>query len=119
MDRFSRLLAGLLGRAAGLVPGRRREWAEAALNESGEVPAGTRRAAWPGGGLWLVTREVLAGGLRMIAFAAGVAAFVWFSWAGPSSNSALTLNRAWMAGTLLILAVLPLILAQHDSGAYR
>jgi len=42
MDRFSRLLAGLLGRAAGLLPGRRREWAEAALNESGEVPAGAR-----------------------------------------------------------------------------
>jgi hypothetical protein len=32
MDRFSRLLAGLLGRAARLLPGRRREWAEAALN---------------------------------------------------------------------------------------
>ena len=31
MDRFSRLLAALLGRAARLLPGRRREWAEAAL----------------------------------------------------------------------------------------
>ena len=72
MDRFSRLLAGLLGRAAGLLPGRRREWAEAALAESGEVPAGPRRAVWLGGGLWLVTRETLTrGGRRMIAFAAG------------------------------------------------
>jgi uncharacterized protein YbjT (DUF2867 family) len=97
MDRFSRLLAGLLGRAARLLPGRRREWAEAALAESGEVPAGTRRVAWLGGGLWLVTREILTSGLRMIAFAAGVAAFVWFSWPGPSSNSALMLNRTWMA----------------------
>jgi hypothetical protein len=40
MDRFSRLLAGLLGRAARLLPGRRREWAEAALAESGEVACG-------------------------------------------------------------------------------
>jgi len=57
MDRFSRLLAGLLGRAARLLPRRRREWAEAALNESREVPAGAGRAAWLGGGLWLVTRR--------------------------------------------------------------
>jgi hypothetical protein len=113
MDRFSRLLAVLLGRAAGLLPGRRREWAEAALAESGEVPAGARRAAWLGGGLWLVAREILTSGLRMIAFAAGVAAFVWFSWPGPSSNSALTLNRTWMAGTLLILAVLPLVIRRQ------
>ena len=49
----------------------------------------------------------------MIAFAAGVAAFVWFSWPGPSSNSALLLNRTWMAGTLLILAVLPLVIRRQ------
>ena len=108
------MLAGLLGRAARLLPGRRREWAEAALNESGQVPAGARRAVWLGGGLWLVTREALIrGGWRMIAFAAGAAAFVWFSWPGPSSNSALLLNRAWMAGTLLILAVLPLVIRRQ------
>jgi hypothetical protein len=46
MDRLTRVLAGLLGRAAGLLPGRRRDWAEAALAESGEIPAGARRAAW-------------------------------------------------------------------------
>jgi len=49
----------------------------------------------------------------MFAFAAGAAAFVWFSWPGPSSNSALLLNRAWMAGTLLILAVLPLVIRRQ------
>src|SRR5215470_2042230 len=114
MDRLSRLLAELLGRSAGLLPGRRREWAEAALAESGEIPDGTRRAAWLGGGLWLVTQEVLIrSGLRMIAFAAGVAALVWFNWTGSSSNSALLLNRMWMAGTLLILAVLPLVIRRQ------
>src|SRR5690349_20995890 len=107
MDRLTRVLAGLL-------PGRRRVWAEAALAESGEIPAGARRAAWLSGGLWLVTQEVLVrSGLRMIAFAAGVTAFVWFNWTGPSSNSALTLNRMWMAGTLLMLGVLPLVIRRQ------
>jgi hypothetical protein len=96
MNRLTGLLAALLGRAAALLPGRRREWAEAALAEAGEVPAGTRRAAWLGGGLWLVAREILTrGGLRMIAFAAGAAALLWFGWPGPATNSALTLNRMW------------------------
>ena len=38
---------------------------------------------------------------------------MWFSWPGPSSNSALPLNRTWMAGTLLILAVLPLVIRRQ------
>lgn len=114
MDRLTRVLAGLLGRAAGLLPGRRRDWAEAALAESGEIPAGARRAAWLSGGLWLVAQEILIrSGLRMIAFAAGVAAFVWFNWTGPSSNSALTLNRMWAIGTLLILVTLPLVIRRQ------
>jgi hypothetical protein len=74
MDRLTRFLAGLLGRAARLLPGWRRDWAEAALAESGEVPAGARRAMWLGGGLLLVAREILTrGGLRILAFAAGAA----------------------------------------------
>src|SRR5690242_3804536 len=114
MDRLTRVLAGLLGRAAGLLPARRRDWAEAALAESGEIPAGTRRAAWLSGGLWLVAQEILIrSGLRMIAFAAGVAAFVWLNWTGPSSNSALTLNRMWAIGTLLILVALPLVIRRQ------
>jgi hypothetical protein len=40
MDRFTRVLAGLLGRSAGLLPAGRRDWAEAVLGEVGEVPAG-------------------------------------------------------------------------------
>jgi hypothetical protein len=46
MDRFTRVLAGLLGRSARLLPASRRGWAAALLAEAGEVPAGAARAAW-------------------------------------------------------------------------
>ena len=39
MDRVAWVLAGLLGRSAGLLPAARREWAQAVLAEAGEVPA--------------------------------------------------------------------------------
>jgi len=39
----ARVLAGLLGRSARLLPAARREWAEAVLAEMGEVPAGPAR----------------------------------------------------------------------------
>jgi hypothetical protein len=54
MDRFTRVLAGLLGRSARLLPAARREWAEAVLAEMGEVPAGPARVAWlvEGCGWW-------------------------------------------------------------------
>ena len=61
MDRFTRMLAGLLGRSARLLPAARRDWAEAVLAEAGEIPAGAGRVAWLGGGLWLVAREVVMG----------------------------------------------------------
>jgi hypothetical protein len=38
MDRFARVLAGLLGRSAGLLPTARRGWARAVLAEAAEVP---------------------------------------------------------------------------------
>jgi len=40
MDRFTGVLAGLLGRSARLLPAARREWAEAVLAEMGEIPGG-------------------------------------------------------------------------------
>ena len=46
MDRVTRVLAGLLGRSAGMLAAARREWAEALLAEAGEVPADRR--GWPG-----------------------------------------------------------------------
>jgi hypothetical protein len=48
MDRFTRVLAGLLGRSAGLLPAARRDWAKAVLAEAGEVPAGSGRSGWHG-----------------------------------------------------------------------
>ena len=52
MDRFSRLLAGLLGRAARLLPGRRREWARLrwpnrARSPAAGFPARSRPAPGP------------------------------------------------------------------------
>ena len=108
MDRFTRVLAGLLRRSAGLLPAARRDWAEAVLGEVGEVPAGARQVAWLCGGLWLVAREVLmARVIRVLAFAAGAAGLVWIGWPGASSNSATPVNRVYVTLTVVMLAVLP------------
>ena len=108
MDRFARMLAGLLGRSAGLLPAARRDWAEAVLAEAGEVRAGAGRVAWLGGGLWLVAREVVMGRvIRVLAFAVAAAGMVWIGWPGASSNSAIPLNRVYAVGTVVLLAVLP------------
>src|SRR5215467_7553582 len=78
MGRFTGVLAGLLGRSAGLLPAARREWAAAVLAEAGEVPAGAGRVAWLCGGLWLVAREAVMGRvMRVLAFAAGAVGLVW------------------------------------------
>ncbi len=114
MDRFTGVLAGLLGRSAGLLPAARREWAEAMLAEAGEVPAGAGRVAWLCGGLWLVAREVVMGRvIRVLAFAAGAAGLVWIGWPGASSNSAIPLNRAYVTLTVVLLAVLPWVVRRH------
>jgi len=108
MDRFTGALAGLLGRSAGLLPAARREWAEAVLAEAGEIPAGAGRVAWLCGGLWLVAREVGMGRvIRALAFAAGAVALVRIGWPGASSNSATPLNRVYVTGTVVLLAVPP------------
>ncbi len=114
MGRFTRVLAGLLGRSAGLLPAGRRDWAEAALAEAGEVPAGAGRVAWLGGGLWLVAREVLmARVIPALAFAAGAAAMVWISWPGQSSDSGIPGSRLRIAGTVVLLAVLPQVVRRY------
>ncbi len=55
MDRFTRVLAGLLGRSARLLPAGRRDWAEALLAEAGEIPDPAGRVGW-------VARRAVAGG---------------------------------------------------------
>ena len=119
MHRFTGALAGLLGRSAALLPADRREWAEAVLAEAREVPAGAERVAWLGGGLWMVTREVVMGRvIRVLAFAAGAAGMVVIGWPGASSNSATPLNRVYVTGTVVLLAVLPWIV-RHYFGPVR
>jgi uncharacterized protein DUF1707 len=114
MDRFTRVLAGLLRRSAGLLPAGRRDWAEAVLAEAGEVRAGAERMAWLGGGLWLVAREVVMGRvIRVLAFAVAAAGMVWIGWPGASSNSATPLNRVYAVGTVVLLAVLPWVVRRY------
>ncbi|HEY3981618.1 MAG TPA: DUF1707 domain-containing protein [Streptosporangiaceae bacterium] len=112
MDRFTSVLAGLLGRVAGLLPARRRDWAEAVLAEAGEIPAWTGRLAWLGGGLWLVAREVLMRVIGVLALAAGAAGLVAVGWPGSSSDSAVPLNRVYIVVTVAALAVLPVVVGR-------
>jgi len=48
---LTRVLAGLLGHAARLLPPGRQQWAEAVGAEAGEVAAGWPRLRWLAGGL--------------------------------------------------------------------
>jgi hypothetical protein len=48
---LTRVAAALLRRMSAALPAGRRDWAEAALAEAGQVPAGPRRLAWLAGGL--------------------------------------------------------------------
>ena len=113
MGRFTRALAGLLGRSAWLLPVARRDWAEAVLAEAGEVPAGLGRVAWLGGGLWLVAQEVLMRVIRLLVFAAAVVAVVWASWPGGSSNSAVPVNRMYVVVTVVLLVLLPVVIRRY------
>ena len=117
IDRVTRVLAGLLGRSAGMLAAARREWAEALLAEAGEVPAGSARVAWLGGGLWLVAREAVMGrAIRVLAFAAGAVGLAWVGWPGASSDSATPLNRVSVTVTVVLLAVLPWVAFAVTSG---
>jgi hypothetical protein len=113
MDRFTRVLAGLLGRSARLLPAGRRDWAEALLAEAGEIPDPAGRVGWVAGGLWLVAREVLMRVAPVLAFAAGAAALVRVGWAGSSSDSAVPLNRMYVVVTVVLLAVLPAVVRRY------
>ncbi len=85
MERLAAMLAGTLRAAAWLLPPGRRQWAEAARAEAGQVPAGWPRLSWLAGGLWLVAREAKMVrkvlywvGVGVVATAAALA--IWLSW---------------------------------------
>ena len=113
MGQLTRVLAGLLGRAAGLLPAARREWAQAVLAEAGEVPAGAGRVAWLGGGLWLVAREAnmarkFVYWLGVGAVAAAAAWVVWLSWRTyPAADPLTVTDRVRVAVGAAALVVLP------------
>ncbi len=120
MDRGTRALAGLLGYSARLLPAARRDWTAAVLAEAAEIPAGAGRATWLGGGLWLVVREVLMQRVvRVLAFAAGAAGLVRIGWPGQSSDSALPVNRMYVAVTLVMLAAIPWAVRRYFGPAGR
>ncbi len=89
---ITRLLAGLLGKAARVLPPSRRQWAEALQGEAARVPAGWGRLRWLAGGLPLVAKEAKVArrlaywmGLGVVAAAAAWA--VWLSWrTAPSAD---------------------------------
>ena len=111
--RFTGVLAGLLGRSAGVLPAARREWAEALLVEAGEVPAGAARLAWLGGGLWLVVREAnvvrkFVYWLGVGAVAAAAAWVVWLTWRTyPAADPLAVTDRVRAGVGAAALVVLP------------
>ena len=114
MDRLTRTLAGLIRCLAGLLGEHRRDWVHALLAETGDQPTSSARLAWLGGGLWLVAREVLMNRLiQVLAFAAGAVALVWVGWPGAASNAATSVNRMWVVGIVVLLAVLPLLVRRY------
>jgi hypothetical protein len=123
MERMTRLLAGLLGNAALLLPSARRQWAEAIQAEAGQFPAGWRRLHWLAGGLWLVARE--AGLARKIFYWLGigmvVAAAAWaigLSWRTvPAADPESVTDRIRVLAGAFALLVLPWV-GRRRSGLF-
>jgi membrane-associated phospholipid phosphatase len=109
MNWLTRVMVALLGRAAGLLPADRREWARALWTEADEVPAGWPRLTWLAGGARWTMQEAALG--RMLgyplAFAAAAAGLAWSAWSGPPGDSAIAINRVDVISIAVILAVLP------------
>ncbi|GII25234.1 hypothetical protein [Planosporangium mesophilum] len=114
MDAVIRMLAGLVRGLAGLLGEHRRDWVHALLAETDDLPARSARLAWLGGGLLLVTREVLMSRIiQALAFVAGAVGLVWIAWPGASTNSATPVNRMYVVGILVLLAGLPLLVRRY------
>jgi hypothetical protein len=111
---LDRVAAALLRRISARLPAGRRDWAEAALAEAGQVPAGPRRLAWLAGGLWLAVREsgsaLIVRAAGPLAFAAAATGTAWAAWRGqPGSpaDPAVMVDRADVIAMTVILAGLP------------
>jgi hypothetical protein len=113
MERMTRLLAGLLGQTARLLPPARRQWAEAIQAEAGQVPAGWRQLYWLAGGLWLVAREVdvarkIVYWLGLGVVTAAAAWVVWLSWrTAPAADPENLTDRVRVLVGASALLVLP------------
>ena len=113
MGGLTRVLEGLLRQSARLVPPGRRQWAEAARAEAGQVPAGWPRLSWLAGGLLLVVREAamtrkVAYWLGAAAVAAGAAWVVWLSWqTSPTADVQSVTDRVRVLVGVAALVVLP------------
>lgn len=114
MDRVARRLAGALRCLSVLLSEHRRGWVHALLAEADDQPTPSGRLAWLGGGLWLVTREVLMNRLiQVLTFVAGAVGLVLIAWPGASTNSATPVNRMYVVGILVLLAVLPPLVRRY------
>src|ERR1700691_1136277 len=113
MERMTRLLAGLLGQTARLLPPARRQWAEAIQAEAGQVPAGWCQLSWLAGGLWLVAKEVdvarkIVYWLGLGVVAAAAAWVIWLSWrTAPAADPESLTDRVRVLVGASALLVLP------------
>jgi hypothetical protein len=114
MSLLVRMLTALVRGLAGLLSEHRRDWVQALLAETDDLPSRSARLAWLGGGLWLVVREVVMNRIvQALAFAAGALGLVWIAWPGASTNSATPVNRMYVVATLVLLAGLPLLVRRY------
>ena len=121
MNWVNRAMAVLLRWSVLVMPGERREWAEAVWSEAAEVPSGWRQLSWLAGGLRMTVREAaLARRLRYpLAFAAAAAVTAWSAWSGPPGNAATTINRVDVIIMVVILATLPWIVGRTQGTVSR
>lgn len=120
VDRLTRVLAGLLGYAARLLPPGRQQWAEAVRAEAGEVAAGRPRLRWLAGGLWLVGRE--ANVVRKVLYWLGAGAVaaaggwvVWLTWTGyGAANPIAVTDRVRVLAGVAALVLLPWVGRRHS-----
>jgi hypothetical protein len=104
-------LAKLLRRLIVVVPVERRDWAEAVVSETVDVPDGAPRRSWLLGACWLMIREALVNRrlARIVSFAGHLGTGIAAVWAVVVVTDGVTyapLRRAMIALSVVIAAVL-------------